>query len=273
MGFHPDFRRLRAGDIKKLWRLAMALTEAASIRGVMEVFQDTNLRMVPCDGFMYFPLGRVGGPLPNKLSCHNLALGQNIWRDYAVEGYYKQCPVAVILSGPGLNNVPLRVNRMANFYETALYRELIKKYDVHTYLAMRMEYPGAVNILGLAQMAGARAYSPEDENILGILAPYLSRAFEYCNMLEAASNADPQAQTVINVSRRACLSRREIEILRQVARGLSNKETAERLYISELTVKTHMTRILRKTGARDRVELLAAMLGRDTSRVENLNDV
>lgn len=52
------------------------------------------------------------------------------------------------------------------------------------------------------------------------------------------------------------LSPREEEIVRCVARGLRNAEVASDLAISEETVKTHLSRIFRKLGVRDRVELV-----------------
>jgi DNA-binding NarL/FixJ family response regulator len=52
------------------------------------------------------------------------------------------------------------------------------------------------------------------------------------------------------------LSPRELEVLGLVARGHTNREIADSLYLSPLTVKTHVSRILTKLRARDRVQLV-----------------
>ena len=53
------------------------------------------------------------------------------------------------------------------------------------------------------------------------------------------------------------LSEREAEVLRQVARGLSNREIGAALFISEHTAANHVRSILRKTGAANRTEATA----------------
>jgi DNA-binding NarL/FixJ family response regulator len=56
------------------------------------------------------------------------------------------------------------------------------------------------------------------------------------------------------------LTPRELEILGLIAQGLSNKEIAERVFVSESTVKTHASRMFDKLGARRRTE--AVQLGK-----------
>lgn len=70
--------------------------------------------------------------------------------------------------------------------------------------------------------------------------------------------SEPRSQPLVDP-----LTQRELEVLRAVADGLSNREAAERLYLSEGTVKNHVTHVLGKLGVRDRTQaaLRARALG------------
>ena len=61
-------------------------------------------------------------------------------------------------------------------------------------------------------------------------------------------------QPGIQVRKNLGLTRREQQLVQLVSEGLTNKEIAVRLYLSEQTVKNHIQRMLRKAGASDRLE-------------------
>jgi DNA-binding NarL/FixJ family response regulator len=62
------------------------------------------------------------------------------------------------------------------------------------------------------------------------------------------------------------LSEREVEVLTLIGRGLSNREIAEQLFVSEATVKSHVNRLFAKAGLRDRVQ--AEILAYETGLIE-----
>ncbi|HUQ49294.1 MAG TPA: response regulator transcription factor [Terriglobales bacterium] len=57
------------------------------------------------------------------------------------------------------------------------------------------------------------------------------------------------------------ITARELEILQLIAEGLSNREIAEKLFVSENTIKTHSSRVFEKLGARRRTQ--AVQLGKE----------
>jgi two-component system, NarL family, response regulator LiaR len=68
---------------------------------------------------------------------------------------------------------------------------------------------------------------------------------------------------ILNEKKREDLSitRRELEILELIAQGMSNREIAEKLFVSENTVKTHSSRVFDKLGAKRRTQ--AVQLGKE----------
>jgi DNA-binding NarL/FixJ family response regulator len=87
-----------------------------------------------------------------------------------------------------------------------------------------------------------------------VVSPRITR--ELLNRTDLAELTEPQISPASNASGGALdeLTPREREVLLEVAGGHTNAEIAQRLYLSEATVKTHITRILSKLGLRDRVQ-------------------
>jgi DNA-binding NarL/FixJ family response regulator len=82
-----------------------------------------------------------------------------------------------------------------------------------------------------------------------LLAPEVTR-----RLIEAyLARPDPAG-----AARLADLSEREREVLVEIARGLSNAEIADKLFLSPATVKTHVNRVFGKTGVRDRAQAVIA---------------
>ncbi|MDX3431999.1 MULTISPECIES: response regulator transcription factor [unclassified Streptomyces] len=108
-------------------------------------------------------------------------------------------------------------------------------------------------------LSGIRAVASGD----AVVAPSLTRRLldAYVHHLPAAPGDLPLAAD----PRIASLTEREREILTVIGQGWTNTEIAGRLHLAESTVKTHVTRILAKTGSRDRIQ--AVILAYDTRLV------
>ncbi|MEV1020581.1 response regulator transcription factor [Streptomyces sp. NPDC050264] len=133
--------------------------------------------------------------------------------------------------------------------------------DEYAYAALRAGASGFLikDALPEELLAGIRAVAGGD----AIVAPALTRRLldAYVHHLPAAPNAPAAPDPRIS-----SLTEREREILTVIAQGWSNAEIAERLHLAESTVKTHVSRILAKTGARDRVQ--AVIVAYDAKLVE-----
>jgi len=126
-----------------------------------------------------------------------------------------------------------------------------------------------------ALQAGARSYLTKDADRTDI-ARALQAAAEGLTVFDprvratllaaAASNAPGPSSAASSAESASAaraaeppdgLTHREVEILSLIAQGLTNPEIAERLFLSNHTVKTHINRIFAKTGSRDRVAAIA----------------
>ncbi|WP_375000721.1 response regulator [Aeromicrobium sp. CTD01-1L150] len=121
-----------------------------------------------------------------------------------------------------------------------------------------------------ALQAGASAFLLKDAappDLLGairsvqagdaVVAPSTTRRLLDHFVQSAPSTAAPRPPSADRLTE---TTEREREVLSLIARGLTNSEIAETLFLSEATVKTHISRLLAKTGSRDRVQLVLLAL-------------
>jgi DNA-binding NarL/FixJ family response regulator len=82
----------------------------------------------------------------------------------------------------------------------------------------------------------------------GVIAPSITRRL-IAHVAATPATDNARANTV-----RASLTPRELDILLEIATGATNREIADRLHLSETTIKTHVGHVLAKLGLRDRVQ-------------------
>ncbi|MFD5074883.1 response regulator [Streptomyces sp. NPDC058371] len=138
--------------------------------------------------------------------------------------------------------------------------------DEYAYGALRAGASGFLlkDALPDELLAGIRAVAAGD----AVAAPALTR-----RLLDTFVQRTPEPDPDIPPSetRLAGLTGREREVLLAIAQGLTNSEIADRLVLSASTIKTHVSKVLAKIGARDRVQAViiayeAGVVGTDRPR-------
>jgi DNA-binding NarL/FixJ family response regulator len=116
--------------------------------------------------------------------------------------------------------------------------------DEYVYTALRAGAAGFLvkDIPDDQLVAGIRAVVRGDT----LLAPTVTR-----RLIDAYTRRSPASGTVPGAQ---TLTPREVEVWQLMAKGLSNTEIAAQLFVGEATVKTHVSRVMAKLGARDRVQ-------------------
>jgi DNA-binding NarL/FixJ family response regulator len=132
---------------------------------------------------------------------------------------------------------------------------------IDTMIAIRSEFPDARIIIlttfegdmeiHRALEAGARAY------MLKSMPP--KEMVETIRLVHAGKKRIPNeiARNLAEHYGDEALTQREVEVLREIAGGNRNRDIAEKLFISEETVKVHMKHIMEKLGASDRTQAVA----------------
>jgi len=105
--------------------------------------------------------------------------------------------------------------------------------------------------IGRAIAAAAAGQAVLDPSVQQTLLNAAVRAPGQAGPAPAAAAGQPGGPTAAGAS-----PPREVDVLRLIAQGQSNREIARTLFVSEATVKTHVNRIFAKTGSRDRAQAI-----------------
>jgi DNA-binding NarL/FixJ family response regulator len=92
----------------------------------------------------------------------------------------------------------------------------------------------------------------------GVCPPGLCRA-----LFDHVSSSENLPTSPLSVRTDLGLTRRELQLVQMIALGLTNKEIAAQLNLSENTIKNHVHRMLRKIGAQDRIGMVEACRGQE----------
>ena len=163
----------------------------------------------------------------------------------------------VVSAAPDVVLMDLRMPRVDGVQAT----KRIRTEHPETQVVVLTTYADDDSIVGALQ-AGAIGYLTKDAG-----RDHIRRALEAAASGQAVLDPAVQARLVDVASTAAPasaggplpdgLTGREGEVLRLIATGLSNAEIAARLYVSEVTIKTHVNHIFTKTGSRDRSQAVA----------------
>jgi DNA-binding NarL/FixJ family response regulator len=150
--------------------------------------------------------------------------------------------------------------RMPNMNGIEATRQLVDKDDVEPIRVLILTTFDLDEYVYDALRAGASGFllkdAPPEELVHAVrvvergdalIAPSITkRLIEEISQRPAQQGAPPETLET--------LTQRELEVLQLMARGLSNHEIAQELFVSDTTVKTHVGRVLMKLGLRDRVQ-------------------
>jgi DNA-binding NarL/FixJ family response regulator len=189
-----------------------------------------------------------------------LSMVLGLLRDVEVVGAASDGAEAVALAeelGPDVVLMDLRMPRCDGVEATRLLRERRPR----TKVVVLTTYADDRSVLE-ALRAGARGYLTKDaggDEIRHALQQVLDDqaaidpAVQH-HLVDAISTGAPVQRSVLSTGLPDGLTPREAEVLACMASGLSNAEIAERLVVSEGTVKSHINHIFAKIGARDRAQ-------------------
>lgn len=162
-----------------------------------------------------------------------------------------------------------RATRISDFLtlrklrELGYYSEYLSRVGLEYRMSIVIPKPPH-SVIALALGRSGKDFSERDRLLLDLLRPHLLQAHDNAATLARirleSARPNPAEPFSPESFEHLGLTRREAEIVARIARGQTNRQIAASLYVSPLTVKTHLQRVYRKLGVESRTEALSRAL-------------
>ena len=225
---------------------------------------DLLTEQIGLDGAVFSPVDRrlnafTTGPLVAHLGTPRLRLQARALREAYVRAYHAVDPFAP----RRWNHTTATVVSVADVggsaaFSRSLYGSFLAEHGVGSQVSIYLRREGRiVAMIALARGVGDLEVAPGVLAQLRRVQPFLEHAYAI------ACDRRPARDPRLELLEEAGLTLREREVAQLVARGATNADIARAMFVSEATVKTHVSRVLAKVGVRTRTELMLRIAGAD----------
>ncbi|MBI4828924.1 MAG: helix-turn-helix transcriptional regulator [Nitrospinae bacterium] len=262
MGTKGAIRLLPASILRRVWRINGALAEAENLAQLTETLFENLKSIAPYDvATLYGQDLLTREPLPGAFFLKNYSTSESA-KTYSSYYFYKN-PILFTMTDPHCRNMGLTQTdfiRQSQFLETEFYVDFFKPMGICHTLFLHAVFQGKMACtLTLHRPPGGPEYTDREKGAVTLIAPMVASSFFAAALQEGLYN--PPAPDAMAAQRLLDgLTLRERDIVALIMRGLTNRQIAEHYCISDKTVMTHVTAIMRKTGRKNRVDLITGLL-------------
>ncbi len=144
----------------------------------------------------------------------------------------------------------------SDFTSSEYYKGFFQPQNIHYELEIYLKQKNRVRgFIALLRSRSSQPFSDVEIRFARAFAPSLSLSFDNILLNKNQNQDQRDAKAAFN------LSKRQLDVVKFVCEGLTNREIADRLDISDLTVKSHIQNLFEKTGVNSRSALVYKIIG------------
>lgn len=267
MEFSKALGQITEKDLRILWRISHALAEVEGYGQIGEILFNEMKVVTPCEMGVIVPVNLIkDAHIQDAIYTKNVPRSAETIARYN-ERYYTLDPFCQRLDRRHYNQAVTETDIMKRVeYENGeFYNDFLKPQGIRHNMSMTVTAMGRkIGSVVFPNTSKTYKCGLKEKSALTLLAPALAGALFRTAIRDGYFHI-PTSSVLAQWLRQFDLSKREGEIVGLVIEGLSNKAIGETLHISEKTVKTHMSSIMKKTGVNSRAALMSSILNRNPS--------